>query len=121
MRLFVFAIITSLALFSACNKAGSGGKAYINVHVVNDNVQAEYSLVNLKYGATGFPGAGASWNEKDTADHAGKTTFSGLRKGSYYVYVEYNDNGTLMQGGATVKITNRIGEQHVVIDVSEGL
>lgn len=116
---FALTLITSVALFS-CVKPGPGGAATINVHVIDDNANSPYSLVKIKYGGTGFPGAGASYDETDTCDHTGKNSFRNLKRGSYYVYAEWSDSaGTIKQGGAKVKIGNRIGEQHIVIDFSE--
>ncbi len=105
---------------TSCVKPGSGGKAQINVHVIYDNVNLPYNLVKIKYGANGLPQDG-SYDDVDTSDYAGRNSFSPLRRGDYYIYVEYSpdtSNETYV-GGAHVKITNRRGEQHVVIDLAE--
>ena len=119
--IFLSILFVSNMILNSCTEAGEGGKAIINVHVIVNEYQAPYAEVKIKYNATGFPGAGAGYNDIDTCDYAGKTSFRKLRRGNYYVYVTYQSDTstTIMEGGATVKISNRIGEQHVVVDLSE--
>lgn len=116
----ILAIGLCFTLFS-CGKNGTGGKAQINVHVIHDNVNIPYAIVQLKYGATGKPANGSSYDELDTCDHTGKESFKNLKPGDYYVYVTHmpDTGSTMMTGGKHVKIENRIGEQHIVIDLSK--
>lgn len=118
-RVLIIASVLAIGI-SACGKNRSGGRAQINVHVIYDNKNVGYNIVRLKYGANGLPADG-SYDETDTCDHTGKTQFEKLRKGDYYVYLEYapdTSNETFV-GGAHVKIENGKGEQHVVIDLAE--
>ncbi len=119
MKYLLIVAVIAFGLTS-CVKPGSGGKAQINVHVIYDNVNLPYNLVKIKYGANGLPQDG-SYDEVDTSDYAGRNSFYPLKRGDYYIYVEYapDTSNEVFIGGAHVKITNRRGEQHVVIDLAE--
>lgn len=117
-------IITLLAVvmfITSCQKTpGTGGKAIINVHVVDGNSNVGYTDIQIKYGASSYPGENATYDAKIVGDNNGKNKFTNLKRGDYYVYSSYTDSlGNIKEGGAYVKINNKPGEQHIVIDFGE--
>ncbi len=114
-------ILLLLVPFISCEKAGTGGKAQINITVQNNGSLVPFALVKVRYGANAFPGSNANYNNEIEADHTGLAVFENLRKGDYYFYATAPDSlGTgILEGGEYFKIQNRIGETHVVIDLAE--
>jgi len=108
-------------LFVSCKKeAGSGGKATINVNVVNGINNVGGATLKLKYGAETFPGANATYDETKTCDWTGDESFTNLQRGHYYIYATSSDTlGNVLEGGAHVYLNNKPGERHTVIDFSE--
>lgn len=114
-------LLFSIFTFFSCQKTpGTGGKAIINVHVIDGNSNIPYTEIKIKYGANAYPGATATYDNTIIGDQYGKNKFGDLKRGDYYIYTSYSDtSGTLHEGGAYVKINNKPGEQHIVIDLGE--
>jgi hypothetical protein len=110
-----------LFLMVACQKTpGTGGKAKINVHVVDGNSNIPFTEIKIKYGSNAYPGETAAYDNTILGDQYGKCVFDGMQRGDYYIYTSYTDTlGALREGGAYVKINNKPGEQHIVIDMDE--
>lgn len=120
-KTFVYLLGFAIILLASCQKTpGPGGKAIINVHVMDGNMNVAGTEIKIKYGANSYPGATATYDDVIIGDYAGKNKFTGLKRGDYYLYTSYTDNsGVLQEGGAYVKINNKTGEQHIVIDMGE--
>lgn len=95
----------------------------MHIHVFDDTRIMPYAMVQVRYGATGFPGSNVQYSDSILSDYSGQATFEKLRKGNYYFYVTAIDSSTqtfeFIEGGAQVDVDNRDGERHVVIDLSE--
>ena len=126
----LFKATTLLVIFCisliACDKndAGTGGKAQINVKVINGNLNVPGAEVKVKYNANVFPGTNATYNETDTSDHVGNAVFENLKRGDYYFYSyttvqDTAGNDVLLEAGSFVNIASKKGETHIVIDFSE--
>jgi hypothetical protein len=119
-RLFAYTLILAFAVTAvSCRKAGTGGKAKINVHLQDNGNLVPFGVVKVRYGVNSFPGTNGDYDDTDTASHAGLSVFEGLRKGDYYFYSYFTDTSGVREAGAHVTIENRIGEQHIVIDFGE--
>lgn len=120
MRNLVFILLTVFVI-SSCEKApGTGGKAKINVHIVDGNSNVGGTEIHIKYGATSYPGQSSTFDDVVVGDYTGKASFKELKRGDYYIYSSYtNDLGELREGGAYIKINNKPGEQHIVIDFDQ--
>jgi hypothetical protein len=120
-KLLFYSLSISLLLLASCTKTpGPGGKAIINVHVIDGTNNIPYTEIKIKYGATSFPGLTAIYDNTIIGDINGKNSFEGLQRGDYYIYTSYLDtSGLLREGGAYVKINNKPGEQHIVVDFGE--
>jgi hypothetical protein len=121
MRTLLLTLAVFLLAFTSCQKTpGTGGKAIINVHVVDGTVNVPYTDIKIKYGANSYPGATATYDNTIVGDYTGKNSFKDLKRGDYYIYTSYLDTaGALREGGAYVKINNKPGEQHIVVDMGE--
>jgi hypothetical protein len=121
MKPSVYLLVISILFFASCQKSqGPGGKAIINVHVMDGNKNVAGTEIKIKYGANTYPGANSSYDDVIIGDYAGKNKFEGLKRGDYYLYTSYTDpSGIFQEGGAYVKINNKFGEQHIVIDMGE--
>lgn len=110
-----------MATLSTCYKAGTGGKAKLNIHVFNGNEIVPYAHVYVRYNTTTYPGANASYNQEAYCDHSGYVEFTKLKKGDYYIYATKYDTASMatFEGGAYAPIQNRKGERHIVIDFGE--
>lgn len=120
--IFRYILLLCVALtFTTCYKAGTGGKASLNIHVFNGNEIVPYATVYVKYNASTWPGTNASYHNEAVCDHSGFALFNKLKKGDYYFYATKYDtaSGAFLEGGAFAPITNRKGEQHIVIDFGE--
>ena len=106
-------------LFACSKQPGPGGKANVNVHVINGNTNVPESTVFVNYGGTSFPGENATGNANIIADQKGLAVFEDLKRGDYYFFVNHMINDTIYSGGARAVIESRKGEQHIVIDLSE--
>lgn len=117
---YVFLIGLAISLL-ACYKAGTGGKAKLNIHVFNGQEIVPYSTIYIRYNADKYPGSNASYDDEKLGDHTGLAFFDKLKKGDYYIYATKYDTAsmTTFEGGAYAAITNRKGEQHIVIDFGE--
>lgn len=117
---FGFFALVIVLLFSSCEKgAGPGGKAKINVTVMNGNMLVGGATVKLRYGGTAYS-PNIPYDETQISDYTGDVTFDDLRRGDYYVYATIADtSGTTLEGGAHVLINNKPGETHVVVDFAE--
>ncbi len=120
-KLLFYSISISLFLLASCTKTpGSGGKAIINVHIMDGNSNIPYTEIKIKYGANSYPGVVATYDNTIIGDVNGKNSFEGLQRGDYYIYTSYLDtSGLLHEGGVYVKINNKPGEQHIVVDMGE--
>lgn len=114
-------LFVALLFIIACNKvAGKTGKSTIHVHVINGVVSVPDVEVKVKYGASSFPGTSATYDDVIVADYTGKADFTNLARGDYYFYATFSDtSGTIYEAGSYVKINNKPGETHTVIDFSE--
>lgn len=117
-------LITALLpfVFSSCQKAGTGGEAILNVHILKTGGVGTLpgSQVYLKYNSEEYPGPNTGlYDENVMADYGGHAQFINLRRGKYYIYVYGIDtlNSDTMSGGAYFKIEERVGERHVVIEL----
>lgn len=120
-KLLFYSISISLFLLASCTKTpGPGGKAIINVHVIDGISNIPNTEIKIKYGANSYPGIAATYDNTIIGDVNGKNSFEGLQRGDYYIYTSYLDtSGLLHEGGAYVKINNKPGEQHIVVDMGE--
>ncbi len=118
--LSILVLLPALFLFSCEKTPGTGGKAIINVHIIDGKMNVGYTEIKIKYGANSYPGENAAYDNTITGDEYGKNKFDGLKRGDYYIYSSYTDTlGVLHEGGAYVKINNKPGEQHIVVDFGE--
>ncbi len=118
--LFFIITIFITTLFVSCTKhAGTGGKAIINVHIINGNTNVPNADVYVNYNGNSFPGINATGDASLLADQKGLALFEDLKRGSYYFFVNTLINDTIRSGGAHVLIESRKGEQHIVIDLDE--
>lgn len=117
----ILIVLLSVFILSSCEKApGTGGKAMINVHIVDGNSNVGNTEIKIKYGASSYPGPTATYDDMLIGDYTGKNSFEGLKRGDYYIYSSYtNTLGEFREGGAYVKINNKPGEQHIVIDFDQ--
>jgi len=120
-KVVVYMLGLALMLLVACEKTpGTGGKAIINVHVIDGNSNIPFTEIKIKYGANSYPGETATYDNTIIGDQYGKNRFEGLQRGDYYIYTSYIDTaGSTREGGAYVKINNKPGEQHIVIDMAQ--
>lgn len=117
----ILAFLFPALLVLSCTKAGTGGKAKLNIHVIHESTGLVVSNaeVYIKYNATDAPGPNDSgYDAKQVADNSGKTVFEELRRGSYYLYAEGLDTatGTITKGGIAFDIRNKVGERDLVIE-----
>ena len=116
---FLF-FLSVLFISNACTKQpGPGGKANVNVHVINGNTNVPESTVYVNFGGTSFPGENATGDANLIADQKGLAVFEDFNRGNYYFFVNHMINDTIYSGGASAVIESRKGEQHIVIDLSE--
>lgn len=116
----VVLIILTGFIFSCKKEPGKGGKADVHVKVIRGDKSIVGAKVQVKYGASSFPGATATYDDKATTDQLAGCTFSDLRKGDYYFYASYTDTSydTTYYGGAQLRVSDP-SEFHTVIDFSE--
>lgn len=114
-------ILIILVLFYSCKKeAGYTGKAMVHVHVINGAVSVGNAQVKVKFNANSFPGASAPYEDTKLTDYTGKVDFENLSRGEYYFYSYFADtSGAVYEGGSYLRINNKPGETHIVIDFSE--
>ncbi len=101
-------LTTSITLYS-CHKAGTGGKSSVSGSVYHHSKLIPAAIVYIKYGATEFPGADVSvYDDHITADANAHYEFSGLRKGSYFLYGVGYDNAIFrtVTGGVGITLKN---------------
>ena len=55
-------------IFACSKQPGPGGKANVNVHVINGNTNVPESTVYVNYGGTSFPGESATGDANLIAD-----------------------------------------------------
>lgn len=111
-----------LVLFASCHKAGTGGEAILNVHILKTGGVGTVPgcHVYLKYDARDYPGSTLSdYDENIIADYGGHAQFTNLRKGYYYVLVTGRDTttGDSVSGSVPYDIRERVGERHIVVEV----
>lgn len=113
-------IIIIIGLFSCKKEASYGGKAIVHVHVIDGQISVPTAVVKMKFNANSFPGAGAPYEDSKPVDYKGQVDFTGLSRGEYYFYAFYTDTSAIVhEGGIYLRINNKPGETHVVIDFSE--
>lgn len=123
-KLYPIVILCCCLIFSACKKPGKGGRATMNIYVFNGSVNVPHATVKIRYGATGFPGTMAQYDEEHIADYRGQISSDKLGRGDYYIYASKIDSsGTnptfeLLEGGTHFNINNRNGERSVVVDMA---
>jgi hypothetical protein len=119
--IMIYLIVT--IVFNACNKpAGTGGKVQLNIEAKHHTTPIPGCRIFIKYGAQEFPGSNtANYDASITLDNNGKGSFTGLRKGDYYLYGVGFDPGLLenVTGGIPVKIEVKAGDISVVVPVTE--
>ena len=113
--------------FSSCVKPGKGGKAILSIHVFegvspcndDDKTVVPNAIVYIKYGGTVEDADVSNYDDLQLTDFGGKTVFTNLKRGEYYLYaVKDTVIGTsnmTITGGASFDIRNRIGEREIVI------
>ena len=112
--------LSILFTITSCSKQpGPGGKANINVHVINGNTNVPESSVYVNYGGNSFHGESSTGDASIIADQKGLAVFEDLKRGDYYFFVNHVIDDTIRSGGAHAVIESRKGEQHFVIDLSE--
>lgn len=119
----ILIIFCLVLILSACQKAGTGGSARLNVFVLRAEEKSlvQGMKVRIRYNETEFPGRDSDlYNDFAKTDHHGKCNFSGLRKGNYFLYTEGLDSILLdsISGSSTFHINNKTGERDVIIYVS---
>jgi hypothetical protein len=122
-RLSGLLIVFSIAiLFSACEKAGVGGKNTLHVFVNHHKQAIPHATLYVKYGEKEFPGVESSnYDLKVNCDYNGEVKIENLRKGYYYLYSIGYDKSIEMAvtGGIPVEISHKSGEKSVSLPVSE--
>lgn len=122
MRLILSFLLIVIA-FASCNKAGTGGKAQLNVHVMRKKTETAVpkATVYIKYDANEYPGdSPGNYDASVTTDNGGYVEFPGLRRGNYYLYATSLDTATgiVTSGGIHFDIENKIGERDIVIETT---
>ena len=120
--LLSFLCICFIAFYS-CVKPGKGGKAILSVHVFEgespcneaDKTVVPNAFVYIKYGGTEADPDVSSYDDKQLTDFGGKTVFTNLKRGDYYIYAVKDTLNKTLAGGAQFDIRNRIGEREIVI------
>jgi hypothetical protein len=102
--IFSFLLLCSVVFLYACCKAGTGGKATINCHVVNTNTggSVNNTIVYVYYGSSKPPATLDKFDDhKSTGVNGSTVSFTGMKCGTYYLYaVGYDSAATLpLKGG----------------------
>lgn len=117
----ILPILLIVIMLASCEKAGTGGKAQLNVHVMRKSTETAVpeATVYIKYNANEFPGdSPGNYDASVTTDKAGYVEFNGLRRGNYYLYATSLDTATGIEtsGGIYFDIENKTGERDIVIE-----
>jgi hypothetical protein len=120
-------LLTILFIFTnACTKAGKGGSASIIGKVQHHEKNIANARVFIKFDAKEFPGIDTTkYDEVVTADNQANYTFTGLKKGNYYLYAVGKDgveNGNPFDvfGGSRVDINSKKDAIQFNVPVTEG-
>jgi hypothetical protein len=95
--IFITAVLTSMMLFSSCEKdEGEGGKGSIHGLVWEKRYNPTGTVINGEYPATYEDvfivyGDNVSYGDKISTNHEGKFEFKYLQPGNYKVYVYSKD------------------------------
>jgi hypothetical protein len=128
MKLSKRILILTLVLIymNACTKGGTGGNATIIGKVQHHEKNIANARVFIKYDEKEFPGTDtAKYDAVVTADLQANYTFTGLKKGSYYLYSLGKDgvaNGNPFDvfGGARIDINSKKATLQFNVPVTEG-
>lgn len=99
--------LTILVAASSCRKEGPGGKSSVSGIAKHHEKAIPDCVIYIKYGTSEFPGTDVSkYDASVTADGSGNYSFTGLRKGDYYLYgVGYDtDISEAVTGGIAIKL-----------------
>lgn len=99
--------LAMLITVSSCHKEGTGGKSSVSGIAKHHEKSIGDCVIYIKYGTTEFPGTDVSkYDASVTADGSGNYSFTGLRKGDYYLYgVGYDtDISEAVTGGIAIKL-----------------
>jgi hypothetical protein len=111
---------------NACTKGGKGGSATIMGKVQHHEKNIANARVFIKYNQKEFPGTDtAKYDAVVTADNQANYTFTGLKKGCYYLYAFGKDgveNGNPFDvfGGARADINSKKETLQFNVPVTEG-
>lgn len=123
----VLVLATTISVFACCRPeeqtevGGKGGNATLKVTPQHHGNNIPNSKVQIKYNTQELP---TSFDEVEmTVDDNGKpvATFSGLKKGNYYIYGSGYDSsiGQNVVGGIPYTITEE-NTQSITVPVTEG-
>ncbi len=118
-------LMVSLLWIVACRKAGKGGDASIEGKVLHHEALIPNARVFIKYDAAEFPGIDTlKYDDVAKADNLGNYTFSGLKRGKYFLYGVGKDgvaNGNPFDvfGGSRIDINNKSGVNQFNVAVTE--
>ena len=81
----------------------------------NDKTVVPNAIVYIKYGGTELDADVLNYDDSQTTDFGGKTVFTNLKRGDYYLYAYKDTLSITLTGGAQFDIRNKIGEREIVI------
>jgi uncharacterized protein (DUF2141 family) len=111
---------------NACTKGGTGGSASIIGKIQHHEKNIANARVFIKYDEKEFPGTDTTkYDAVVTADQQANYTFTGLKKGNYYLYAVGKDgveNGNPFDvfGGARIDINAKKEAVQFNVPVTEG-
>ena len=73
------------------------------------------AIVYIKYGGTTADTDVSNYDDLQLTDFGGKTVFTNLKRGEYFLYAVKDTLSQTLSGGAAFDIRNRIGEREIVI------
>jgi hypothetical protein len=124
--LFFFLVVIGIAITTACNKGGTGGKATLVVYLKHHGITVKNHVgypdtVFVKFGADELPGTAA--NDFDAifvgAQGEDYVRCEGLKKGKYYLYAAGMDSAGpyRVTGGIPYQIKFRDRKDEINIDI----
>lgn len=122
MKYLLF-IIGLAVVFTACEKAGTGGKATVIVHGIYENTGTPGAIVYCKFNEETYNPNWTGGDLQDTINNFSEIEFGPLKRGHYYFYSKYvfiNDSGLVdsVMAGKHIYIENRPSAHHLTIDFS---
>ncbi len=126
MRRVLFALFLPLLIIciDSCCKAGTGGKATLNISVITTNGPVKGATVYVKYNAGAAPGpTNVGYDDNKTCTNTNNlVSFTGLECGSYYFYAQGFDSigHVPVYGGGpiTIKHSDRNNTQSKTMNIT---